>query len=304
MNEFEIAREIRNPAITTVKINIERNGRVLPNAFVIIKERVRRTTFRTSIVNDLGKPYFHVRILAFDAQTCARVKIALNSAPKDIEGLILDVRNNPGGNTAQALCVGGLFLGPRTIFSIRPIFKGVVRANATPYTSREQQITNLPVVVLTNENTASAAEIVTGALTDYQRARQVGTCSFGKDTMLLPRPLPDFPGLRLYETYARIFQPRGGNYFGGGLCPDVHAYLKQLPSDEELYALREREFNPDTTETAYAQPPELASPRPPQCATRGRAEAAFAASNGDADFQLLKGEEVLLSCPLSVHSEL
>ena len=144
-----------------------------------------------------------------------------------IKGFILDLRNNPGGLLEQAVGVTDTFLDEGEIVSTRSrIPEETMRLSAT-----KGDLTNgLPVVVIINEGSASASEIVAGALQDHKRAVLVGTPSFGKGSVQSVKPIPGYGAIKL--TTARYYTPSGRSIQAKGITPDViipRAEIKELP---------------------------------------------------------------------------
>ncbi|MCX5882545.1 MAG: S41 family peptidase, partial [Deltaproteobacteria bacterium] len=140
----------------------------------------------------------------------------LESGPTPLKGLILDLRNNPGGLLNQAIEVSDLFLEKGTILSI----KGRQDKNTKVFTAHAKVVKrNYPMVVLINGGSASASEIVAGALQDHKRALVMGTTSFGKGSVQNVEALRDGYGLKL--TIARYYTPSGRSIRAKGIEPDI-----------------------------------------------------------------------------------
>lgn len=173
----------------------------------------------------------YIRIITFSETTTQMLHQAISKLKKtigkDLIGFILDVRNNPGGLLDQAIGVTDTFLTQGEIVSTRSRNpKDTLRFSAKP-----QDLTNgLPLVVLINEGSASASEIVAGALQDHKRAVIVGLKSFGKGSVQTIKEIPGFGGIRL--TTARYYTPSGNSIQAKGITPDIQiprAKLEELP---------------------------------------------------------------------------
>jgi carboxyl-terminal processing protease len=167
---------------------------------------------------ELAPGFHHLRISNFQNATAADFKKALSEAAKKepVRGLILDLRNNPGGLFEQAVKIADLFISHGLIVSTKGRSSGHdMRFEAHPAAEKYA----FPTVVLVNEGTASASEIVAGALQDHKRALILGTKTFGKGSVQTVVPLPDGSGLRL--TTARYYTPGGASIQETGISPDL-----------------------------------------------------------------------------------
>jgi carboxyl-terminal processing protease len=212
--------------------------------------------------NDVG----YIRITQFNEQTTDGVKKAISNLTKQlgadkIKGFVVDLRNNPGGLLDQAISVSDAFLDKGEIVSTRGRNAGETqRFNARPGDLTKGK----PVIVLINGGSASASEIVAGALQDHKRATLVGTRSFGKGSVQTIIPLGAGKGaLRL--TTARYFTPSGRSIQAKGIEPDIEV-LQELPADlkesadtEGEASLRghlKAEGNEETGSQSYVPPDE------------------------------------------------
>jgi len=174
----------------------------------------------------------YIRIVSFSEKTESMTKEAIEKLTKDIgkdkiHGLILDLRNNPGGLLDQAVGVCDLFLTGGEIVSTRSRRP----EDTMRFSAKKGDITDgLPVLVLINEGSASASEIVAGALQDHHRALIVGLKSFGKGSVQTVRSIPGFGGIRM--TTARYYTPSGSSIQAKGITPDIvipRAKIEELP---------------------------------------------------------------------------
>ncbi|MEE8484572.1 MAG: S41 family peptidase [Nitrospinota bacterium] len=183
----------------------------------------------------------YLRILSFSQATTREAKAALREFKKqEMKGLVLDLRNNPGGLLKQSVDMSDLFLsGGKVIVSTR----GRTDDQNSKFMSHGAgSYTEFPIVVLINAGSASASEIVAGALQDLNRAVIVGTQSFGKGSVQTIRQLSDGAGLSL--TTARYYTPSGKMIHGIGIKPDIEVeFEKPKKKDEdEIKPIREKEL--------------------------------------------------------------
>lgn len=215
MGGFEAIKKLRGAVGSEVRITIHRQGWESPRDFTLKRGMIPLHSVR----GDFISPGFaHIRITNFQSHTAADFKLRLDAMAKNhpIEGLILDLRNNPGGLLQQAVIVTDTFLSEGVIVSTkgrRSDQNNIYRAKAN-----SQDLT-FPMVVLVNEGSASASEIVAGALKAHKRAIIIGTRTFGKGSVQTIIPLADGAGLRM--TTARYYTPDGQSIQAVGIEPDV-----------------------------------------------------------------------------------
>jgi carboxyl-terminal processing protease len=220
--------KLRGPKSTTVKLTISRKGRKKPIEITIIREVINVKSVRSRAEgNDVG----YIGITEFTEQTTDLLKAAISQLTRsigadNIKGFVIDLRNNPGGLFDQAVSVASSFLDNGEIVSIR----GRNVEDVGRYNARASDLTKgKPLVVLINGGSASASEIVAGALQDRRRATVIGTRSFGKGSVQTIIPLADGDGaLRL--TTARYFTPSGRSIQAKGIEPDIN--ISQAVPDE------------------------------------------------------------------------
>ncbi|MFA5592042.1 MAG: S41 family peptidase [Micavibrio sp.] len=209
---------MRGKVGTTIKLKVRREGVDAPIDFTLKRDVIRIRSVRHRIEGDnVG----YVRVTTFNQSTVEGVENAIADIRKQISdeklaGYILDLRNNPGGLLDQAIGLSDLFLDKGEIVSTRGRSEeDTKRDNATP-----GDITNgKPIVVLINGGSASASEIVAGALQDHRRAILIGTKSFGKGSVQTVIPLPGNGAMRL--TTARYYTPSGRSIQAKGIDPDI-----------------------------------------------------------------------------------
>lgn len=197
---------------------IRRSGNAEPLSYTLMREIIRSESVRfKALGDDIG----YIRIREFNEQTPDGLKRAIERLPAEfrpgaLKGLILDLRNNPGGLLDPAVMVSAAFIGKGVVLSVR----GREADQSKVYIANGEDIAGgVPLVVLINGGTASAAEIVAGALQDFKRATILGTRSFGKGSIQTVTRLPDDSALVL--TTARYYTPQGRSIQARGIEPDV-----------------------------------------------------------------------------------
>ena len=226
--------KMKGPVNTRTRLKIIRQGAEAPIEVSIQREviRVRPVRYRTD-GGDIG----YIRITTFNEQTTEGLKKAIAEIskqipPEKLAGYVVDLRNNPGGLLDQAVSVSAAFMGRGEVVSTR----GRAAQETQRFTARTGDLTKgKPLVVLINGGSASASEIVAGALHDHKRATLIGTRSFGKGSVQTVIPLGAGKGA-LALTTARYFTPSGRSIQARGIAPDIEV-LQDVP--EELKARSE-----------------------------------------------------------------
>jgi carboxyl-terminal processing protease len=233
---------MRGPVGSEIIITIVREGEVEPFDISIIRDTIKLTAVRARTEQDSVV----LRVTTFNDQTYPNLEKGLREQVEAaggwdaINGVIVDLRNNPGGLLTQAIRVSDAFLDKGEIVSTRgrdP--QDGERFNATPGDLAEGK----PIVVLINGGSASASEIVAGALQDHRRAVVVGTKSFGKGSVQTVMPLRGDGAMRL--TTARYYTPSGRSIQALGVSPDILVPQPRRARDEEA---SEEETRPNRTE--------------------------------------------------------
>jgi carboxyl-terminal processing protease len=217
--------EMRGSPDTVVRLIVKRQGVTDPINVTLTRQIIKVETVKSRLIGDIGV----IRISEFTERTDPGVRSAMRSlraeAGGHLRGLIVDLRNDPGGLLDQAIAVSNDFLPAGGIVSTRgrhPEDNQSWSAKASDDVSG-----NLPIVVLTNNGTASAAEIVAGALQDDHRALVLGTQSFGKGSVQTIFPLQGNGAIRL--TTARYYTPSGRSIQGIGITPNVEVEATRTP---------------------------------------------------------------------------
>jgi len=231
---------MRGPKGTKVLVTIMREGVKEPIDFELIRDVIPIVSVKSIVL----KPgYGYIRVSQFAGNTTTELEkalVAVESQESSLKGLILDLRDNGGGLLNQAIKVADLFLQEGKILSIQGRHnKNTKVYNATP----DKVLRKYPMVVLINGGSASASEIVAGALQDQKRALILGTTSFGKGSVQTVETLRDGSGLKL--TIARYYTPSGQSIQAKGIQPDIvlkhrRIDLSELKEDEGL--LKEKDL--------------------------------------------------------------
>jgi carboxyl-terminal processing protease len=216
LNLLDAVKKIRGPIGSTIKLTILRKNSKTPMEISLIRSNIRVVSIKDRLIEPgLG----YIKITQFQANTSSDLDAALNRLQTDttpLRGLVLDLRNNPGGLLDQAVDVSDRFLTKGIIVQI----KGRDKSQNNQKVAHEAgTIPNIPMVVLIDEGSASAAEIVAGALQDQRRAIIMGTQSFGKGSVQTIIPMGDGSGLRL--TTAKYYTPKGRDIQEIGITPDI-----------------------------------------------------------------------------------
>src|ERR1043166_7662689 len=223
----QAVEKMRGPVNTKIKLKVMRKGAEKPLDIAITRDVIRVRSVRSHLE---GEDVGYIRITQFNEQTTEGLRRAItemsNTAGDKLKGFVIDLRNNPGGLLDQAISVSDAFLEKGEIVSTR----GRNAEESQRFNARAGDLTKAkPVIVLVNGGSASASEIVAGALQDHKRATIIGTRSFGKGSVQTIIPLGSGNGaLRL--TTARYFTPSGRSIQAKGIVPDIEV-LQEVPED-------------------------------------------------------------------------
>jgi len=224
----DAVNRMRGPKGTTVIVTIMREGLQEPIDFKLVRDVIPLVSVKSS---ELKPGYGYIRITNFRDNTTPDIKVALaklESGDAPLKGLILDLRNNPGGLLNQSVEVSDLFLEKGIIVSI----KGRLKRHTKIYKAHTNEVKhNYPMVVLINGGSASASEIVAGALQDNKRALILGTNSFGKGSVQTVETLRDGYGVKF--TIARYYTPSGRSIQAQGIIPDINV-KKRFIDDKDI----------------------------------------------------------------------
>ena len=218
MNTTEAALTIQGPAGTTVKLLVLHDGEQKPVEISIVRREITLTSVYSERKGNIG----YIRISQFLQKTNQELLTELKSLTEQgkMEGLVIDLRNNPGGLLDTAVTVASQFLDKGMVVD-------VIDGDGKHYPERVKPggvATTIPVIVLVNKGSASASEVLAGALQDYDRAKVVGTKTYGKGSVQIITNLKD--GSALHITIARWYTPNGRLIDGVGLTPDIPSELE------------------------------------------------------------------------------
>jgi carboxyl-terminal processing protease len=225
MQLTDAVKRMRGKPGSKVTISIVREGWTEAKDFVITREQIRVQSVKNQ---ELEPGIEYIRLRQFQEQTASDLDGALEKYAKNgsrIHGLILDLRNNPGGLLTSSVEVTEKFVdaGRLVVYT-----EGRVRNQNMRFQANAKRVySDFPMVVLVNQGSASASEIVAGALQDWGRAVVLGTQTFGKGSVQTIIPLSDGSGLRL--TTAKYFTPKGRSIHGKGITPDIVVELPKPP---------------------------------------------------------------------------
>lgn len=233
----EAVDKMRGKPGTKVKLTIRRMNEK-PFDVTLKREEIKTRSVKVDIKDD---DVLYIRISSFTEDADEDIKKAFNEESKKrkkaFKGIVLDVRNNPGGLLDQAVSVSGLFLNQGEVVSTRARNE----EDTLRYSAKGPDITNgLPIVVLINNGSASASEIVAGALQDHKRAVIVGEKSFGKGSVQTVLPLGDYGAMRL--TTARYYTPSGRSIQATGIEPDIIVHPAKIEEFTDEYGFSEAEY--------------------------------------------------------------
>ena len=233
----EAVKRLRGPQDTKVKLSILRKDSNQIKDVVINRAIINVKSVKFRVINDhIG----YIRISTFAEKTADDAKKALAEIQQKavpLEGLVLDMRNNPGGLLEQSVKVSDLFLKSGDIVSIRGRVKSLENKFSATNDGNEP---TCPMVILVNEGSASAAEIVAGALQDNSRAIVLGTQTFGKASVQTVIPFENGSALKL--TTAKYYTPKGRSIQAAGIVPDIAVdYIRPVVKEQDI-ALREKDL--------------------------------------------------------------
>jgi carboxyl-terminal processing protease len=237
MSLAEAVERMRGPVDTSIALTLRRAGHEEPIDVSMARAVITISPVRWHSEHDIG----YIRITAFNEQTESSLRQAVEELKTeigpDMKGIVVDLRNNPGGLLEQAVAVSDAFLDQGEIVSTRGRRPdSVQRFNAR----RGDLVDGLPMVVLINGGSASASEIVAGALKDHGRAIIMGTRSFGKGSVQTIMPLPGHGAIRL--TTARYYTPAGTSIQAKGIVPDIEVQQARVEAIDEGQSRREADL--------------------------------------------------------------
>ncbi len=221
MNLTDAVRKMRGARNSKVMISIFREGWKEPHDISLVRENINVKSVKGELIEN---KYAYARIASFQERTREDLEQLLaqyNKTSGGLKGIILDLRNDPGGLLDQAVEVSDLFIKEGPVVSMQ----GRSRKTEVRKVTGKAPYPTIPIAVLVNGGSASAAEIVAGALQDYTRGYLIGTQTFGKGTVQTVIDIGDNSGLKL--TVARYFTPKNRQIDGKGLTPNLVVALKE-----------------------------------------------------------------------------
>lgn len=285
----EAVDKMRGKVGTKIKVTINREGAEAPIDLTIERAIIKIESVRSRVEGTAG----YIRITTFNQNTETGLKKAIANIQKELgsklTGYVLDLRNNPGGLLDQAIAVSDAFLDKGEIVSTRGRHEqDTKRDNATP----GDMANGLPIVVLINKGSASASEIVAGALQDHKRAILLGTKSFGKGSVQTVIPIPGNGAMRL--TTARYYTPSGRSIQAKGIEPDILVEQAKIESYKDL-RLSEADLS------GALDRPEAPEKKPEEAESLPKDEDEKTEREENLDYQLLRALDLLSG--LSLYKE-
>ncbi|WJX97555.1 S41 family peptidase [Helicobacter pylori] len=225
---------MRGKPKTPIQITIVRKNEPKPLVFNIIRDIIKLPSVYVKKIKET--PYLYVRVSGFDKNVTKSVLDGLKANPK-AKGIVLDLRGNPGGLLNQAVGLSNLFIKEGVLVSQ----KGKNKEENLEYKANGRApYANLPIAVLVNGGSASASEIVAGALQDHKRAVIIGEKTFGKGSVQMLLPVNKDEAIKI--TTARYYLPSGRTIQAKGIMPDIVIYPGKVPENENKFSLKEADL--------------------------------------------------------------
>jgi carboxyl-terminal processing protease len=253
MSLQDAVSKMRGAPKTSITISILREGWQEPRDFTLVRDIIKIKSVKSKVLEgNIG----YIKLSQFQDQTSTDLSAALDKLGEEkITSVILDLRNNPGGLLNSAIDVTGQFLPKGKLV----VYTKTRAGEKSEFFTEDETNNDLPMIVLVNQGSASASEIVAGALKDWNRAVILGTQTFGKGSVQTVIPLSDGSGLRL--TTSKYYTPKGISIQNTGITPDIVVKLEAKNGAKEHPVMRERdlarhlkneqkEITPEETETA------------------------------------------------------
>jgi carboxyl-terminal processing protease len=291
MTLVDAVKKMRGLKGTKINISIKREGVPELIDFSLMRDTIRVQSVRSRV---LETGYGYIRLAQFQERSDRDVQKALETlvaGKGGLKGLVLDLRNNPGGLLTQAVRISDLFLDSGLIVYT----EGRIESQKQKYFSQKNASwLDFPIVILVNGGSASASEIVAGALQDHKRAVVLGTKTFGKGSVQTILPLDDNSALRL--TTARYFTPKGRSIQATGIVPDIvidNAVEEEAKSEE-----RKRSGIREENLPGHLQNQQKAPADEPEQGTKNNSVPSFGPTGDetiDKDLQLKRALDLLKS---------
>lgn len=246
---MDAVQKMRGPKGTKVHLTIQRDGATDPMMFSLVRDTIKIESVKSKVIdNTVG----YVRLTQFQEATGRDLSRALRQfREQKVQGTILDLRNNPGGLLTAAVDVSEQFVGNGKLVVYT---KGREGKKDEWFSKTKETLEDSPMIILVNEGSASASEIVAGALQDWGRAVIVGTTTFGKGSVQTILPLGDGSGLRL--TTAKYYTPKGRSIQSTGITPDIVVKLQP----QTVAKAGEKETKEKEGEVKTGKPPSAKEP--------------------------------------------
>lgn len=285
---WEAVGKMRGPRYKKVLITVIREGETVPLAFTLKRDLIPMTSVRSAVL----KPgYGYLRVTNFRMNTTEDMEKLLKKLETEnvpLRGLVIDLRDNPGGLLDQAIKMCDLFLDQGSIVSIKSrLEKNTQVFNAYP----DEEDRDYPIVVLINGGSASASEIVAGALQDHSRALILGTPSFGKGSVQTVRPLKD--GFGIKYTIARYYTPNGRSIQAKGIQPDIEVEFEIIEKKEKTPSVFDRMMKEKDLKNSLK--PEGKDPEKSQKKKSGKSRQILEAEQLEMDAQVKRALDILIS---------
>ncbi|WP_187850291.1 S41 family peptidase [Helicobacter pylori] len=225
---------MRGKPKTSIQITVVRKNEPKPLVFNIVRDIIKIPSVYVKKIKET--PYLYVRVSGFDKNVTKSVLEGLKANPK-AKGIVLDLRGNPGGLLNQAVGLSNLFIKEGVLVSQ----KGKNKEENLEYKANDRApYANLPIAVLVNGGSASASEIVAGALQDHKRAVIIGEKTFGKGSVQMLLPVNKDEAIKI--TTARYYLPSGRTIQAKGITPDIVIYPGKVPENENKFSLKEADL--------------------------------------------------------------
>jgi carboxyl-terminal processing protease len=286
---MEAVQKMRGPKGSKVNLTVQREGAPDPLQFTLIRDTIRIESVRSRVIENT---IAYVRLTQFQEQSGKDLNKALKQFKEQkLTGMVLDLRNNPGGLLTAAVEVSEQFVASgKLIVSI----KGRDGKKDEYFSRAKDQLDDHPMIILVNEGSASASEIVAGAMQDWGRAVVVGTTSFGKGSVQTILPLGDGSGLRL--TTAKYYTPKGRSIQSTGITPDIVVKAQQVAAktaEKDKDKEKEKEKDADVKSVKPKEAPPAAKPDEQAPKSNGALNEPLGEGSIEDDPQLQKAVELL-----------
>ncbi len=291
---LDSVKRLRGPRGSKVTITIMREGLTKPKDFTLVREVIPVRSVRYEL---LEKNYGYIRLSQFQEKTDSEFEKAMKALEEEskgaLKGLILDLRNNPGGLLDQAVKISDRFIESGLIVSVEGRKED---QRMKWYAHADGNISRYPLVVLVNGGSASGAEIVAGALQDHGRGILVGTQTFGKGSVQTIIPLKDGSGLRL--TTARYYTPNGRSIQAKGIVPDIIVKLSRPEEEKEVLPSKlpaEKDLERHLMDVEKGEPKDKEKPKKEEVKDKEKAKKEEVKEKKTVDNQLERALELLKS---------